>query len=305
MRPIKPAPENARPPASKAADILRDQCDANEKLVLAMLRVQDDAEAARLAQESAEQEAGEAKKREAELAETAEFRERLIGIIGHDLRNPLNTVLMASGLLLAHGELAEGDARLVGRIVASGQRMARMIAQLAEFTRARLGGGFELTLAKADLGALCRDIAEELRISSSSEVLLTLEGDLAGTWDHDRLAEVFSNIVGNAIEHAAPGTPVVIHARGDRGGVVVEVTNQGACIPPDVLPKVFKAFRGASPRGDAGARRSAGHLGLGLYISSELVRAHGGTIEVRSTRETTTFTVRLPRVSPPSDKTAE
>jgi signal transduction histidine kinase len=201
-------------------------------------------------------------------------------------------MLMAAGLQLSRGNLTEEDARLATRIVTSGQRMARMIEQLVEFTRVRLGGGFDLNLAPADLGEICRDIADELNMGSSAEVHQTADGDVSGTWDADRLAAVISNIAGNAIDHATPGTPVTIHGYGDGGGVVVEITNQGACIPPEVLPVIFKAFR----RANVNANRPGGHLGLGLYISCEIVRAHGGTLKVESSDGSTTFTMRLPRV---------
>jgi len=253
-------------------EVMRLQREANQMLLLAGLRAHEEIDDARV---------------------TADFRELLIGILGHDLRNPLNTVIMASGLLLAHGALADDDVSLVNRIISSGHRMARMIGQLSNFTRARLGGGFELKLAPSNLGEICREITEELRISSSAEIVLTIDPELEGSWDADRLAEAISNIAGNALDHATPGTPVVIHAHDDAGGAVVEITNQGACIPPDLLPLIFKAFR----RADANATKDTGHMGLGLYIANEIVRTHGGTLDVRSSDGSTTFTLRLPRAS--------
>jgi signal transduction histidine kinase len=218
-----------------------------------------------------------------------------IGILGHDLGNPLNTMVMASGLLIARGGLTAEDARLVNRIINSGQRAARMIGQLVDFTRARLGGGFELKRAPSDLGDVCRDIAEELRISSSAEIRQTIEGNLGGAWDADRLAEAISNIAGNAVDYATSGTPILIHAHDDGGAVVAEITNQGVCIPADVLPVIFEPFR----RWEVNANTDTGNLGLGLYIASEIVRSHGGTLDVRSSDGSTTFTLRLPRVPTP------
>jgi signal transduction histidine kinase len=269
-------------------ELLRLQRDANEKLVLAGIRANEVADEALGALQHAVREASA---REEALRTTAEFRERLIGIVGHDLRSPLNTMLMASGLLIARGGLSQEDARLASRIVTSGQRMARMISQLVEFTRARLGGDFELKRSRKDLGDICKDIAEELRIGASTEIHLLRDGDLVGTWDADRLAEAVSNLANNAVDFATPGTPVVIHAHGDGDGVVVEVTNQGPCISPEVLPVIFDAFR----RGPASKSARSGNLGLGLYIASEIVRAHGGTLTARSSDGTTTFTLRLPR----------
>jgi signal transduction histidine kinase len=276
------------------ADTLRAQRQANERLVLATLEARENADIARVAQHDAEDAVTALRVEAKEERSNAEFRELLIGIVGHDLRNPLNTILIASDLILADQELGEANRRLLGRIASSGQRMGRMIAQLLEFTRARLGGGFTLALAVTDVGEVCRNIAEELRISSAAEVEVTVEGDAIGAWDADRLAAVVSNIAGNAIDHAAPGTPVVIGARADGAFVVVTVANRGPTIPPDLLPVIFQAFRRTH---DAVRRKE--HLGLGLYIAWEVVRAHGGTLEVSSADDLTTFTVRLPRVHTP------
>lgn len=292
----KQDPGSTRHARSSDGDLLREQREANEMLVLATIQAGEDADSARSAQEAAETASGALRAREADLHAMADFRERLMGIVGHDLRSPLNTILMGSGLLIARGDLTEADAQLVTRIVDSGQRMARMISHLLDFTQARLGGGFALTLAPTDLAAICRDIAEELRISSSAEISLELAGELTGTWDTDRLSEVVSNLLGNAIDHSASGTSVVLRVRADDGTVVIEVTNEGAGISPELLPVIFEAFRRADgPR----AAPKGEHMGLGLYISSEIVRSHGGSIEAHSAAGTTTFTVRLPRVAAP------
>jgi len=272
--------------------VMREQRDANEQLVLATLHAQEEADTARGAQRSAEQVVIDGQEREEKLRIVGEFRERLIGIVGHDLRNPLNAMLMASGLLIARGNLDDTDARLVNRIVNSGQRMTRMINQLLEFTRARLGGGVTLDLARVDLGEICRNITDELRVGSDVDIRVTLAGDLVGSWDGDRLAEVLSNITGNAIGHATAGTPVLVHVHEDGDSVVGEISNQGIDIPPHILPSIFDAFARAPSQG------AAGHLGLGLYISSEIIRSHGGTLAVRSANGTTTFAMTLPRAVP-------
>jgi len=122
---------------------------------------------------------------------------------------------------------------------------------------------------------------------------VTTDGDLTGIWDADRLAEVISNIAGNAVDHAAPGTPVLIHCS-TRGDVVrAEITNRGVCISPEVLPLIFNAFR----RGQVSEKANSGHLGLGLYIASQIAHSHGGTLMARSSDGSTTFTLSLPRGS--------
>ncbi|MEA2750836.1 MAG: phosphoserine phosphatase RsbU/P [Myxococcales bacterium] len=292
MPPDNRAPSSREDPSSTDADLLRSQREANERLVLATIEAHENVDRARGAQRSAEYAVGALRENAEEERSIAEFRELLIGIVGHDLRNPLNTILIASDLVLGDPDLGDANARLVNRIVSSGKRMARMIAQLREFTRARLGGGITLALAETDLGEICRNIAEELRISSSAEVQLAVTGDLGGTWDADGLAAVISNIAGNAIDHCLPGTPVMIDAHAEADLVVVSITNRGPCIPPELVPFIFQAFR---RQGEAVKRKE--HLGLGLYISWEIVRAHGGILEVTSADDVTTFTVRLPRVS--------
>jgi signal transduction histidine kinase len=137
---------------------------------------------------------------------------------------------------------------------------------------------------------------------------LDIEGDVTGIWDPDRLMEALLNIAGNAAEHAAPGTGVTIRARPEGAEVVVEISNQGDPIPPELLPIIFDPFRSGTR-----AKPSAGHLGLGLYIAKQIVLASGGTLDARSDDGTTTFMMRLPRrqgapasrSAPPADRHPE
>ncbi|MET0794370.1 MAG: HAMP domain-containing sensor histidine kinase [Polyangiaceae bacterium] len=283
-----PVPET---PSQPHASVLLDQREANEQLLLAALRARDEAEEAQSSRIVAQSESHALRLETAELQATAGFRERLLGIIGHDLRNPLNTIVLAAQLLENKGHLEGQDLWLAQRIVQSGRRMERMIDQLANFTRARLGGGFEFELKVCDLGRVCGDVVEELRLSSGVEIVLTTAGALGGVWDPDRLAEVFSNLIGNATNHAAPGTAVRVDLRAADFAIVAEVRNEGLCIPPEAIDTIFSAFA----RGRVEAHAESGHLGLGLYISREIALAHGGTLEVESSNGSTTFCLRLPR----------
>jgi signal transduction histidine kinase len=223
--------------------------------------------------------------------ELAEFRELFIGILGHDLRNPLTAIVMSAAGLLRHDELDQKDAEKAATIIRGGQRMQRMIDQLLDFTRARLGGGFPVEAKPADLREVCRNVVDEFEAG----IELEAEGDLTGTWDPDRLAQALSNIAGNALEHAAPGTPVVVKARAEGLEVVVEVSNEGEPIPADVLPFIFEPFRRARP-----GRSTAGNLGLGLYIAKQIVSSGSGSLVAYSTDGKTTFSMRLPRQAPSS-----
>ena len=214
-----------------------------------------------------------------------------IGILGHDLRNPLNAIGMAAGLLIRRGHLNAQDAEATTLIISSGQRMARMITQVLDLTRARLGGGLPIDPKPTDLGDICRNVVEEFEATIELEVL----GDVKGTWDEDRLTEVLSNLVGNAIEHAAPRTVVVVKAHADGAMVVVEIQNQGEPIPADIPPFIFEPFRRAKPQEKSKTGNLGLGLGLGLYIAHQSVLAHGGTLDARSADGTTTFVMRLPR----------
>lgn len=263
--------------ASPDSELGQSQRAVNEKLVIASLRAHEDVEASEV--------------REGELREAAELREQLIGILGHDLRGPLSAIMMGAGLLFARGNLDEDDARIVERIVNSGNRMTRMIGQLLDFTRARLGGGLNLAKQQVDLGDLCRNAAEELEIGASTPVRCVVHGDVRGSWDADRISQVLSNIGGNAIEHSTPGTSVVLVAYADGPDAVVTITNTGAPIPQEVLPHLFEPFR----RAKSAKRGTSKNLGLGLYIACEIVTAHGGKLVAQSAEGKTTFTARLPR----------
>jgi hypothetical protein len=250
----------------------------------------------RKAAEEEKIELAKSQERESDLRDVAEFREMFIGILGHDLRNPLGSIVLAAGLLLQRGHLDEQDARTVARIVNGSERMTRMIAQLLDLTRARLGGGLPIEPKPTDLRDVCRNVVDEFEATIDLEVL----GDVTGTWDPDRLAEALSNLAGNAIEYAIPGTAMVVKAQADGADVVVEIRNQGRPIPAEVLPFIFEPFR----RAQQGEKSKAGNLGLGLYIARQIVLSHGGTLDAHSVDGTTTFVMRLPRGAA-SSKTAQ
>lgn len=210
-----------------------------------------------------------------------------IGIVSHDLRNPISSINMGARLLLRRDHLDPRDAETATRIIRGSQRMSRMVTQLLDLTRARLGGGLPIEVKPTDLREVCRGVVEEFEAAIQFEV----QGDVTGTWDPDRLAQVLSNITGNAIEHAAPGTAIVVKAHADGAEVVVEISNQGNHIPADVLMFIFEPFRRATQH----EKSATGNLGLGLYIAKQIVLAHGGTLDAHSADGTTTFVMRLPR----------
>jgi phosphoserine phosphatase RsbU/P len=183
--------------------------------------------------------------------------------------------------------------RILGRVKASSRRMSRMIEQILDLTRSRLGGGLEMTLSAMNLCPTIIAVADELRTAHPSRVIeVRCPPSVGGTWDADRLEQVFSNLIGNAV-HYGDGSSVQIGVVENGDEVIVSVHNDGAPIPEKLQADLFSPFR----RGERDSRtaETAG-LGLGLYISREIVLAHGGNIEVSSTAtEGTTFRVTLPR----------
>ena len=243
----------------------------------------------RIARASLERALGEQKRIE-------ELREQLIGVVGHDLRTPLSSIVMGASLMLKRGMMVDADVKVAARIARSADRMTRIISELLDFTRVRLGGGMSIEPRPVDLADLCADVIAEVEAGHPDRsVAFDTDADTRGMWDRERLAQVVSNLIGNAIQHGKPDGAIQVRLRGEGDSVRLEVQNEGAAIPVDLLPSIFDPFR----RNPRAGQKSEG-LGLGLYICRELVRAHGGEIAVQSTEEAgTTFTVRLPRKRPP------
>jgi PAS domain S-box-containing protein len=228
-----------------------------------------------------------------ELKEEARFRERFIGILGHDLRTPLHAIALSARELGRRG-LPVLHQKLLQRIESSAARMGNMISDILDLTRARLSGRIPLHLSSTSLPLVCQQVVEEMKaVYPERTLLLDFEGTCEGVWDWERLAQVVSNLVGNALEHTPLDTPVRVRCR-EEGAAwrVLEISNSGPPIANHLLATLFDPFRQAGP---ARTGRGSG-LGLGLYIVHQLVLAHQGVVSVHSTGEQgTTFTVRLPR----------
>lgn len=225
---------------------------------------------------------------------TAEFQERFVAILGHDLRNPLAALTM--GLRVLRASPPPAHVRTLDRLERTAARMTRMIDQLVDLARSRLAGGIPVRPERADLARIVADVTEEARVAHPDFSIVTeTEGDVQGEWDSDRLAQVVSNLVENAISHGAADVPVFVRVRGEGRGVVLAVHNAGPPVPRDLAPLIFDPFRRGERYGTT-ARTSG--LGLGLYIARQIVSAHSGTIDVTSTHDDgTTFTVELPRTA--------
>ena len=223
-----------------------------------------------------------------------ETQERFLAILSHDLRTPLGAIITSTQFMLDTDGLEEPHRTLVSRAASSARRMNQMVLDLVEFTRTRLGDGIPIVRAQMDARRLVHDVAVEIAASHpDSTVHVESSGNLSGAWDRDRLTQVLTNLVGNAVQHGSAGAPIKVSARGLADEVTLAVHNEGPAIPVDQQAVIFEEGRQAGVRSGAHDRR---HQGLGLYIVERIVAAHGGTVSVRSSAgEGTTFTVRLPR----------
>ncbi|WP_434390437.1 PAS domain-containing sensor histidine kinase [Melittangium boletus] len=234
----------------------------------------------------------EAQRLEAEQRRRNDFEQYLIGIVSHDLRGPLSTILLGLQVLLRR-ELDAPTLEALVRLRSNTERAVRMVRDLLDFTQARLGGGLRISREPMDVHALVRGVVEEHALTHPErELLLEQRGDGRGAWDADRLAQLVGNLLGNALKYSPPDGPVTVRGVGEDGQVFLEVHNGGTPIAPEALARLFQPLQRAVDGPDPAGRS----VGLGLYIVEQIVRAHGGDIRVVSSAlEGTTFSVRLPR----------
>ena len=219
----------------------------------------------------------------------AEMREQFIAVLGHDLRNPLASIDSGTKLL-ARMELPDQARRILGLMSSSVGRMSGLIDNVMDFARGRLGGGFILQRETAPLDPVLQQVIAELQSSHPEREIkaeITLQQPLDG--DPVRLGQMLSNLLGNALTHGAPDQPIRVGAHSDGDDVELWVSNSGKPIAPEMMERLFQPFA----RGDGQSSQQG--LGLGLYIASEIARAHGGHLSVRSDPDETRFTFRMPQ----------
>jgi signal transduction histidine kinase len=227
--------------------------------------------------------------------ELTRSKDRFIAILGHDLRNPLNAITMSASLMLEAGELPDAAIGRINTIVRGARRMDQMVADLLDFARARFGRGIPITRVATDMKTVVDAAVAEVTASHpNARVEVEARGDLHGNWDGIRLAQVVTNLVSNAVQHGTNESPVEVTVRGMHDEVVIAVRNEGPAIAAEKMSEIFDLAAG-----HGAAKNAAGdHLGLGLSIVAEIVKAHDGSIDARSSAEAgTVFTVRLPRTS--------
>jgi signal transduction histidine kinase len=219
------------------------------------------------------------------------FKEEFIGVLGHDLRNPLATILATGRLMTRRGELPAESEKRIRRMVASGERMQRMIEQILDMTRVRHGAGIVVTRREQDLEPLVSRIVDETRAAHPGRRIdLRAAAGCMAFVDGDRIEQVVSNLLVNAVKHGDPDEPIAVAVVASGAVVSLSVHNRGVPIEPAFMPLLFNPFQRERPQ-----HHSDG-LGLGLYISERIVDAHGGKIEVESTEKAgTRFEVTLPQ----------
>jgi len=230
-------------------------------------------------------------------------RDMFLAILSHDLRNPLNSIGMTASLVALGCENPAEAVACSDQITRNVSVMERMISDLLDYTRTRLGAGMPVNPAPLDLGSLAGELYKEFRTAyPSRDLQYRTEGDLNGVWDSDRIRQAISNLLGNAIQHGSPNFPVTLSLRGERSNVFIDVHNGGAFIPAGEMPRIFDPLiRGSSAENPRTNR--PGSIGMGLYIAREVAKSHGGRIDVTSTaKEGTLFTIRLPREAAARDR---
>jgi two-component system, sensor histidine kinase and response regulator len=226
--------------------------------------------------------------------ETLRLNEMFTALLAHDLRSPLSAILASAQLLQRRsGDLAAQET--AARIVTSGKRMARMIEDMLDLARARLGGGILIKREATDFKALLERVLREHQAAAPDRPIATAyDGAFSGHWDSERVAQVASNLIGNALKHGIPTAPVEVRLDGTQADCVVLVVKNAGTIPAAILPYLFDPFHGG--------RREPGRgegLGLGLYIVSQIVEAHDGVVDVETGEgDASVFRVRLPRGKP-------
>jgi signal transduction histidine kinase len=227
------------------------------------------------------------------------FQGQLMAIVGHDLRTPLTAVLLSAHSLLSSGKLSAEHLDCASDINRAGLRMKRLLADLVDFTRVRLGNGLSIRPDRCSDEDLCAGVVGEFERAHPDRVIrMVVDPGCAGEgfWDRERLEQVLANLLSNGLQYSVAPSEVVLALRKDPAGACIEVRSIGPIIPPERLKSLFDPFK----RGDK-APDNGSNLGLGLFIVDQIVRAHGGTVEASSRQEDgTRFVVRLPRGPPPA-----
>jgi sigma-B regulation protein RsbU (phosphoserine phosphatase) len=271
-----------------AVFVASDRRKYERELLLARQRAEELLESERKAQDSL---SALLREQEQQARQRAVLAEQLVGIVSHDLRTPLNAVSLGANLLATSG-VTPTQARTVSRIASATSRAVRLIADLLDFTQARLGGGLRVTRNELALHDLVADCIDELKLAWPGRMFEHMrEGEGAAHADADRLAQVVTNLATNALTYGAPERAITITSSIDEQTIRIAVHNHGSVIPAELLVHMFEPLR----RGEQQVKLGSRSVGLGLYIVQQIATAHGGDVTVHSRAlEGTTFSVCIP-----------
>jgi signal transduction histidine kinase len=226
-----------------------------------------------------------------------ESQHLFLAILGHDVRTPLSAIRMGAHVLMLDETLPSKHLKVASRILGSAERMGDIVSDLLDFTAAHLGNGIPVKPSSTDLAIVCRDVVEEMRtVHADRTIFSDLSGDLQGHADRTRICQALSNLVNNAVQHGSSESPVTVTAKGTLDKITLSVHNKGEVISPAVQQILFDPVKQRALRLKHDREGRVQNLGLGLYIASEIVKAHSGHITIASAAEEgTTFTIHLPR----------
>lgn len=227
-------------------------------------------------------------------AELQRWRSIFLGVLGHDLRGPLNAMLLTAEVL-SHAAQQGDVANSAKTMLRNGRHMRTLLDTLLEYSRSELGMGMALHRSQLDLALLCQEEVDLLRTAlPGSHIDFEATGDTSGQFDGARVREALANLVFNAAQHGSAGTPVTVQVTGHDNEVEVAIDNDSEPIPDDVLHNLFEPLR----RYSSAANGTGRNLGLGLFIVREIARAHGGDASVTMAQQRVSFRMRLPRTAP-------
>ncbi|MCW6512368.1 sensor histidine kinase [Lichenifustis flavocetrariae] len=230
--------------------------------------------------------------------EVLRSKDLFIGILGHDLRSPVQAIMLSAELMPRMGPINERQAMLAGNMSECAERISGLIDTLTDVTRARFGASLPIIRSQMDFGYVAHQLVDETRAAHPGRNinLDVAPGNLKGEWDKARIGQVFSNLLGNAIQYGFQDSSIDVGIASDKDSVTLTVRNRGVPIPANKLSTIFDPLTRATA---TTGRHASTNLGLGLYITQEIVVAHGGTIHVTSSEEQgTTFTSCFPRSRP-------
>lgn len=220
-----------------------------------------------------------------------------LAILGHDVRNPLGAISMGAQLILQDSKLPSRHLKVAAQVLHSTQRVTEMVADLLDYSTSHLGSGIPVTLVEYDLSAECRAVVQEMKLfHPGRKFSLELDDDLSVVWDRARISQALSNLMANAVQHGAPASAIWVSIHRQQDDVVMVIQNEGEVIPPSTLRTMFDPGKSFAMKSTSERNASqTNNLGLGLYITHEIVIAHGGRIWVTSTeREGTTVKLQIP-----------